>query len=473
MKWIIICSLMASSAVYAQNCNCTKAMAEVESVIEQDLATFQHQVVEQHYGEVYKAFKQEINKQADTIFNEKMCIGLLATYLSFFRDEHLIIQYQPKHFSFTNWNDTTSVQAFFNTDPKFELKSLITTTDNNITGKWFFEDGSFSIQIQSQDTSNFTYVGLIDDGDNYFWSRGQLKMSIQQDSEGKYWALYWRGARLPTFLPIVYNDSTMHVGRNINFYRSKSKPTASANKLQKFEFIELSPSTNYLCIPSFSLDYTDTISNLVKQNLIAIQSKPYLIIDLRNNGGGGFEAFNALLPIVLNKPDYAMPYAGSTWVSKNNFRYYNKTKYEYTSTRQERKAEKAEVNWMSKYKGNFTPVSFERDTIAEVFNSPTKVVLLTNSRSGSTTEGFVLLAKQSKKVIHCGQNTAGAISYGDIRPVALQQLPLTIYIATKKMFFPTPANYESIGIAPEILLNPAQENNWLEIIVSELEAGNW
>ena len=66
----------------------------------------------------------------------------------------------------------------------------------------------------------------------------------------------------------------------------KNKVNYSHNFDNKIEYKTLNDSTSYLRISSFSSELNAKIDSLYKKIDSEILKKPYLIIDVRNNGGG-------------------------------------------------------------------------------------------------------------------------------------------------------------------------------------------
>jgi C-terminal processing protease CtpA/Prc len=217
------------------------------------------------------------------------------------------------------------------------------------------------------------------------------------------------------------------------------------------------------------LSVKNKIDSLLAKNRTEIGSRKNLIIDIRNNGGGGFDAFQSVLPYVLDTNLTETPYYGSVWVSKDNYDYYDSTKYEYAETKQDSINEREYVEYLKEYVSRFTPIENKMDTLELAKNAPLNIAIVFNRNTASTAEGFILQASQSKKVKTFGENSAGAVSYGDWMPVQLTDLHIWVAITTKKMIFKNNKDFESIGISPDIDLMYANENEWLKIILEQME----
>ncbi|MBI1342516.1 MAG: hypothetical protein GC171_06250 [Terrimonas sp.] len=457
MKLIILHILIFTTSfnLFGQECDCLKSIAFLQQKIEDNQASYQHQVIEQKRFADYALFKTEINNKAKKIESRKNCIGLVALYLSFFRDEH----------SFISYDDNYTPQP--NTIIKFKRNKNYESAP--FEGKWYYQDGSFSVNVFPSKTTLGEWIAVINEDKSKSWKRGQQKIEFFKASNGTFNCIYWRTNLIPKSFNVTYTDSSLKIGRNLIFYRQKQNRQEQSNTENNFLFESLSEKTNYLKIPSFDLIFKYKIDSLITKNRTEIISKKNLIIDLRNNGGGGFDAFQSILPYVLDTNITESPYYGSVWVSKDNYGYYDETKYEYAETKEDSINELKYVEFLRENLGRFTPIENELDTIALEINSPMNIALLFNRNTASTAEGFILQAKSSKKIQTFGENTFGALSYGDWMPVKLPGLNIWVAVTTKKMIFKTNDNFESIGISPDIDLTSVNETEWLNIVLKQIE----
>lgn len=63
----------------------------------------------------------------------------------------------------------------------------------------------------------------------------------------------------------------------------------------------------------------------------------------------------------------------------------------------------------------------------------------------------------------------GAVSYGDWMPIEIPELNIWIVITTKKMIFQQNEDFESIGISPNVDLSSYKEEDWINIVLNNLE----
>lgn len=444
-------------------------MKSVEESYEQNLASYQHQVVEYGREKQYQIHKKEINLLAKKITAVRDCIGLVARYQAFFRDEHLFIDYNEGYYPFKSVNDSALIQSAFKKELRLDNDNM-ETDERSLEGRWYIQDGSFVIDIIPHQSTHGEWAGILAKNYPPFWLEGQIKMELSRDKEGHLFALYWRGTRVPEYLPVNLSNSILELGKQFRFYRrpqNKTNATVVINDTPQFK--KLTDKTTYLRIPTFDAEHYEFIDSMVETNSEEIQEAPNLIIDVRNNGGGDDRSYRALLPLIFQKEIIPDPYTGSVWVSPDNLHFYDSTKYEYAENAADTLEGKAYIDRLERATGNFEPIVFTQDTLSFIYDGPQKIGIIANRACASTTEGFILLANESKKVTLFGENTAGAVSYSDWRAIQVPGLPIWVSCTTKKMTFFNGKDIECIGIEPEIKLDPEKENDWIEHVRHYLE----
>ncbi len=468
-KFLTLLLVILTSHSFGQTCDCLKSIQFLEMEYEQNLASYQHQVIQYKRQAQYQQHKNLINQTAKIITTTKDCIGLVAKYQSFFRDQHLFIEYKEDFYKFKSLKDTELVTQTFINDTKL-TDSKSKSINKKLEGKWYFQDGSFSVNIIPNKRFNREWAAILTEDNSPLWFKGQIKMEFSKNIDGTLNCIYWRSIRIPKYMKAILTDSALFIGKEFKFYRTKEQALTQKSTLANdFQFMKLSDKTTYLRIPSFNIEKYKLIDSLVESNLKTIEKSPNLIIDLRDNGGGGDRSYKALLPLVFDTTIIPDPITASVWVSKDNFKYYDTTKFNGTETKQDSLDEIKYVERLRPYIGKFEPIKFSKDTLDLVYYYPKKIALLTNRWCGSTTEGFIIIAKESNKIIQFGEHTGGMVSYGDWRKIEIPGLPIWVTCTTKKMTFFNKQDIESIGIKPHIRLDPTNENNWIIEVQKQLE----
>ncbi len=461
--------LIFAFPLFGQECDCLKALQFLEHTFEENLASYQHQVIEYKRQEEYNAHKAAINTIAKQIHSETDCIGLVSKYISFFRDEHLSIYYKDEFYKFESYTDTTGVIATYGNGAVLSPENSI-SKNPNLEGIWYYQNGSFEINIISNPSHNREWAGIMAKGDGLLWKKGQIKIELSPFSENKYHCIYWYNNRVPKYYVATLSDSALQIGRDFTYYRNQ--PNTSIQKYSPssvFEFKALSEKTNYLRIPDFDPEYFTTIDSLIAANLKTLTQKPNLIIDLRNNGGGGDRGYQALLPLIFDTTLVSDPISASVWVSPDNFKDIDDNYLSYALTHEDSLFYINYIENLRPQVGKFSDYSFSQSTLDTVYPSIKKVAIIINRNCASTTEGFAFLAKQSKKVTLYGENSTGAISYGDWREALIPNLPIGLTLTTKKMVFADGTDIESIGVTPHISLEHTKESEWINQIKTDLE----
>jgi hypothetical protein len=238
-----------------------------------------------------------------------------------------------------------------------------------------------------------------------------------------------------------------------------SKPTARA----------LSDETFLVTIPSFALQYKPALDALTKKHDAEIKRRPNLIIDLRGNGGGADPAFSSLLPYLYTQPFVTVGL--DIFVTKENTDAWealitpisaaekrtpaSRLRAMWSIPKEEKETRALVVDIVKKMRaatdGTFLCCGADSlDTLPEVFPLPSRVAILMNRQCGSTTEQFLLLARQSKKVTLFGQPSAGVLDYGNVRLFTLPSGNCFLAVPTTRSRRLPEEPIDNIGIAPDV-----------------------
>jgi hypothetical protein len=241
----------------------------------------------------------------------------------------------------------------------------------------------------------------------------------------------------------------------------------------------LDDSTYYLRIPSF---YSNTGNEFVKKYWNEITTRPNLIIDIRNNGGGQDNYYEELARIIYTKP---IETKGVEWyASKGNIESFEDAmkKGEIRNGEEGMKWTEALVGAMKKNVGGFVthPYSLNDNPIGKkdtVYAMPRKVGIIINDGNGSSAEQFLLAARQSDKVILFGNcNTAGVLDYSNTTPNPLPSNNYQLWCPMTRSKRLPENPIDNIGIAPDIIIPfPATEqlyeklDDWVYFVKNYLE----
>jgi C-terminal processing protease CtpA/Prc len=236
-----------------------------------------------------------------------------------------------------------------------------------------------------------------------------------------------------------------------------SKAGSALNSKGNFEFKALDDSTIYLKLKSFDGSLTqelDSFYSIIHDQLI---SKPYLVVDIRDNGGGSESSYFKLLPYVYTNP--LKIDSAQIWVSPDNIKRYEE------STKPDEELIKRMKNAPSY---SFIPYKEDAATTWELDSSttyPSKVALIYNRGSASAAEGMIMYFMQSSKVITIGENSGGYIGYGNVMDA---QTPCGTYViknTTTK--YAQKSKYEFVGIQPQFI--PGKNEDWIKFAQQKLQ----
>ena len=223
----------------------------------------------------------------------------------------------------------------------------------------------------------------------------------------------------------------------------------------------LSAQTALLTLPSFGDHYAAPIEALVAAHHREIVSRPYLVVDVRGNGGGSDRSYGPLLPLVAANVTRT-PNAEFLATPDNIAASEAVCKLPEVAAADCAKFMAPVIEAMKAAPpGTFVLPTGEHavdiDVPRRVLAQPRRIAVLIDGRCGSSCEEFVLAVRQSFKVKTFGRPTAGSLDYSNVRPHDLPSGKRRLFYATSRSLR-LPANpIDASGIAPDQLL-PAPEN---------------
>ena len=223
-------------------------------------------------------------------------------------------------------------------------------------------------------------------------------------------------------------------------------------------------STLVLRLPNFDLPYRPLIDSLIERRRSILLSTPYLIVDVRGNGGGCTCSFEALSPLLYAGP--VREPGSDVLASKANLAWFQGWLDRDVLPASDAATIRAAVARMKAHPGQlveFSPdTTIRRDT---VYPRPRAVALLVDGGCASSCEDLVQEARQSRKVTVVGaENTAGVHDFGNIRKVYLP--------GYRQMMVPTTRtrgpHIDGVGFKPDVRVPKGAKDvvafasHWLE-----------
>mgnify|MGYP001799580550 CR=1 FL=1 len=464
-QFFIIITICLPQLSFAQSdCTCEQELDFVMGYYERNLAAFGDNVNADNRME-YDAFKAELLKEAQTAHLEADCFRVLTYFVEFFKDNHASIYMSNAGI---DEDSEEAVSQFLTSElylgrEVYQLKNedLKQYPLDDIRGIYRISD-AYEIAVVPSKTPFRDYIGVILNSSSKIWRRGQVKLEIKQVAENQYQAFsYMRNHSLR--FSGRYQLKNGILGDTWVKTSKADDQSHATNTDRTFHFKMLNDSTAYLRIPSFSGGRSARIDSLYQVADAQIRQTPYLVIDVRDNGGGSDSNASPLLPYI-----YTNPIKGDRvelLVTEDNLNLWKKWQREWKAdslnyskqdvawiSREVRRMEKAKPNsWIVRSKGG-------KSRAKAVANYPTSVAVIQNQYCASSCETLLFWAKQSEKTILVGENSGGYVGYGENGSVSTPcynftlTCPMTRYKEQRK--------YEATGIVPDHLLE--YDRDWVE-----------
>lgn len=225
-------------------------------------------------------------------------------------------------------------------------------------------------------------------------------------------------------------------------------------------------STAVLRLPDFTETYKPLIDSLIAANFAALTATPYLIVDVRGNGGGYTGSYARVSGLLYTNP---IRFDGvDVLASQANVAFYRGFLTVEEISEQDKVLFRALIPRMESHPGQFVELSpamvERRDTI---YPMPRRVAVLVDHVCASSCEDFVFEARQSRKVTVLGaEHTKGVHDYGNVRSLWLP--------GWRRMRVPTSRGrgerIDRVGFAPAVLI-PMGEPDAVEFARRVLRGG--
>lgn len=455
MKWLFTSIfLLLPTLLMSQECECSAELSFVISYFEKNNPAFQKVKAIPHSYQAYLKEVEKISAKASTEPNNDHCILYLDQYVTLLKDHHSGIGFNLKR---TDMGSVESIRAFKNSANYKQFKKLQIDTSEIISilkakktedVEGIYTDGrSIVFGIIRKDKSADEYLGVVLK-ENKLLDAGHILLELTLKPDSTYDVTYNIGLLGFNFQKILKNIAIEN-GQIAGLGFSK---TETANNRKKwYEFKGLSETTNYLRLGSFDSRITQELDSLYNASDMAIRSKPYLIIDLRGNGGGSEKSYLNLLKYAYTKPlkiDSAI-----IWVSPDNITRYEEQLSESTRELVERMKAAKPYSFMP-----FSEDTMHTWALDSSLLFPEKIALLFDRGTASAAEGMILYYMQSEKVITIGENSGGYIGYGNVMTTQTPCGKYTVQSTTTQYF--EKSKYEFTGIEP--MYKASRKKDWTD-----------
>ncbi|MBK3519376.1 S41 family peptidase [Carboxylicivirga marina] len=241
-----------------------------------------------------------------------------------------------------------------------------------------------------------------------------------------------------------FNDGHLY---SFNFNISNFEHQLNKHRKELYQFKVVNDNTCYLKIGSFSNKIN--VDSLLATAYDAMSQHKNLIIDIRNNGGGGDSSFDKLLPIIATNDMFVRNI--DLLATPDNWKHMKDiTKME---------------EWNPLYENQFVSAPWIKckEEYLKLYKYkatnefPKNVAVLMNRKTGSAAEQFVLCAKQSFKVKTFGENTSGSFDYSNCRHFEVIKDSLYISAPTTRVKTLPDNKIDPNGMSPDFYLRPENQ----------------
>ncbi len=466
----ITVAVFLSCSANEQTCTCVSNFEWLKKTFEENDAGFQY-IIDKKGQATYNIHNQLMLEKIKAAKSSTECTNLFYEWLTFFRSGHIGIERLT--------NETTPSQNVSQTIQKTEMwkgnisqfeKYIDTKKETNFEGIW--ETGPYKIGIKKEGAN---YIGFIIDADVDGWrEQGQIKLKIRQNGDKLQSIYYMRDYSIDeSENPELIGNNYLQIGQ---WTLKRLKPVFSNDPIVEnyFKSInsrnpyleEMNATTLYLRIPSFEYENKSVIDKVLTENKEKILKTENLIIDLRNNGGGSDQCFEELLPFLYTNPIRTISVEFLSTVQNNQVFLEYSTNLNFDENM--RQWAKNVYDKLQERLGEFVltfnePVSIDR--LDTVYEYPKNVGILINEGNASTTEQFLLAAKQSKKVKLFGVTTSGALDISNMASIESPCKEFRLwYCLSRSMRIPG-MTIDDIGLQPDFYFDKAiPQYKWVEFV---------
>lgn len=213
-------------------------------------------------------------------------------------------------------------------------------------------------------------------------------------------------------------------------------------------------STAILRLPTFDLGRRAAIDSMMAEHRSRLLATPYLLIDVRQNGGGWSGSYASVLPLLYTDPIRVRGI--EVWASAGNLASMRNDVGPDGVPPEVAEQIRSVVPRMEASPDRF--VKLQEDAVLRldtVYPLPRRVAVLVDRGCASACEQFVLEARQSRKVTVLGaENTRGALDYLNVRAVRLPSGYRTLRFPISRLSGLPADAVNAEGIRPEILVPP-------------------
>ncbi|ACU63763.1 S41 family peptidase [Chitinophaga pinensis] len=466
--FVVCCFIVLNISAQNTSCNCLSNLDTVISNTSANYAGFPDKT-SGNKTTAYHNMVNALHKRANGITDPVTCFAIIKDYVAWFKDRHFDFSYATDS---TQWRLSTFNEA--------QLRKSLLKKRQPLEGIWTNPDSTLQIAIRQTPSGN--YEGIVIKSLDKKIPVGLVYCTINKTTRGYSYEKYnyltmdypaqlqggvlrlWNAELWGKVYPKEMNateQTELATWKNYNF---------------GLDFKQLDQQTAYLKIPTFSRD--NLVQKLISDNDSIIRHTKYLIVDLRNNGGGN-TGWAYLLPYLMTQPIGQ----GNNYLRlspKNTQRVLAEIKPLVENPIQDELKKYYTPSLVQQYQQIYKEMPLAKTAfytipsvtipLDSITPHPVLIALVFDELCGSSTEYFFQVSKQSKKIIRYGTSTLGMMDYAGMP----QSTPLPFkgyYLAipdTKSSWTDT-APIDATGLQPEKDLSKIPQTEWVDFIRRDLK----
>jgi hypothetical protein len=454
----LVAFLGLTSVAFSQSCNCENEFTYIKNFMEVNYAGFKDkQAIMTKPG--YDKLVQQYLAYAKGPNNSERCLLIINQFLATFKDHHISIG-----MNFDAAKLDSAYMAQREIVPLSEEKIAELRKSTGFEGIYDFHDpAKYKIAVMKHKTDLYDYIAVIVSSNLPGWKRGMIKWQGRMVADSVASGVLYMMNGKPKPESFFFGKDAIWG----DWHREGITPARPGGKYEAVASRKLSDKTLYLKIASFAPFNAKNIDSLIKTNADALKTMPYLIIDLRDNGGGADYTFNPLMDYIYTNP---IKSSGAALLSTDaNIKGWAAKINDEDRSEENKQSLRNTVKLLEANKGKWVGTS--GDIVINGYKAlpyPKKVVVLINRNVASTTEQFLIYAKQSSKTIFMGENTSGTLDYSNWVEAPFSCMPYVLrYSTSRSGRIDKGEGIDETGIKPNKYLSTTDD--WIKKAQAELE----
>ncbi|MBH9537711.1 S41 family peptidase [Novosphingopyxis sp. YJ-S2-01] len=401
------------------------------------------------YERAKKSARAAIAADPDTAVIE------IRNLLGWFEDGHLGLSGPPSGFPSAVADRASLEPGMSRTATEEDARRAYRKDPASIAGIWSTPNRSYELAIVPSELVAGTFDAVVLSSQSSNWAPGDIKARLDNDRE----AIWWMGDRTERKVDVVITDTAIRfVEIDITLIRDYPDVAIDRDRIvpaDSFFLRQLSPETLWLRLPDFASEHRVLIETLLLENDELIRSTPNLIVDLRNNRGGGDSSYDRLMSYLYTRPIYSVGVEfRNTARNRDGIKRQLETldlppsSVEFANDLLRRMRASSE-DWVASDTGG---VSIE--TYPEVMPLPRRVGILA-AGAGSSGDQFAIDSRFSRKVTLFGGPTAGVIDYSNVveAPLPSNANYLLRWPTSRSQRLPEEP-LDNVGVQPDVPFGP-------------------